>query len=174
MRKDTPYWRSFPLFEVPPGPLPPLADDPWLAAFLGLSCGSRMHLLNLYRKGGGALDTLATYSMKQFGLDSAESAAALASAGLVEPSSAPEAFAAAYSKADLKALVGRAGLSVRSSWSKQRLSEELVTGAPDLAAEVASDSSLVGVASGAEPSLSAVEARASISVTHFQLLCFVE
>jgi hypothetical protein len=142
MAREMSYWAGWPHLGIESlAPITP-PDDPELHEILRclhrLPLGARAHGADALRHFSAetrvprTLASLSRYETRKRGLDVADSSRRILDTGLVIPATDLEAWLAGWTRRDLLAFLGQAGLRPRNSWGKERLAEMARTECEDL------------------------------------------
>ncbi len=134
MRKDTPYWVDFPLFEDSAWGVPSIVATATDEYFNALPIGARIHLLSLVQPKKGGRDSLlkgTTFAMRDLGVNPRQTADLLLGSGFCSSVIEASALESVWTKDELISVLSVSGVDFRKSWNKARMLEELQKAAPE-------------------------------------------
>lgn len=128
MRRDTPFWKEFPLFKDVP--LPERQETPADIQLRRLTPAARLDLFHIVSFGPVRVDRLG--SGGPFGHDTGQSRAQLDALAFLETVRDESAVLALWTKEELLDICGTLGIPHRKGWKKTLLVEALRTAHPEL------------------------------------------
>ena len=156
MAGEMSYWAGWPSLGVEAlAPISPPADADLfevLRCLRTLPLGARAHAADALRHFSAetrvprTLASLSRYETRKRGLDVTDSSRRILDTGLVVPATDLEAWLAGWTRRDLLAFLGQAGLRPRNSWGKERLAEMARTECEELLRDRLSESGAVELA----------------------------
>jgi hypothetical protein len=172
MRKDTPFWETYPLFG--PSLVPPQSvnNSPVVSKLLALPLLSRIHVHFFAERGAGSLMQSTTYRMRSLGVNPRETAQILLESGICQPASDHEALAEVFSKNGLVAALDERAIPYRKSWGKRQLLGALSSHAPEFLAQVAERERTARIRPELLPDLRFLNSNAHKLQEGIKLLCF--
>jgi len=173
MRKDTPFWETYPLFG--PSLVGPhlFNNSPVASRLLALPLLSRIHMQFFAERGAGSLLQSTTYKMRSLGVNPLETAQILLESGICLSASDHEALSAILSKNDLVAALDKRAIPYRKSWKKDQLLEALSSNAPEFIAPVVERERTARVRPELLPDLRSLNSNAHKLQEGIKLLCFL-
>lgn len=173
MRKDTPFWETYPLFGRSLVGLHSINNSPVASKLLALPLLSRIHVQFFAERSAGSLMQSTTYKMRSLGVNPLETAQILLESGICQPASDHEALAEVFSKNDLVAALDKRAIPYRKSWKKEQLLEALSSHAPEFIAQVAERERTARVRLELLPDLRSLNSNAHKLQEGIKLLCFL-
>lgn len=174
MRKDTPFWESYPLFHASEIEYPGATVSRVASILAEFPLMSRMHLLSFAERESAALMHHSTYKMRSLGLNPLETAPSLLASGLCEPTTDLSAIADMLSKSDLLSALDERAISYRKSWKKSKLLECLCSHDPSFISQVIEREKVVRIKPEFLSELHSLSAYANAMQENIKLLCFVD
>jgi hypothetical protein len=172
MRKDTPFWQGYPLFEETTIEHASVNNLPIVSELCNLPLLARLHLVAFVEGGGTSLMHSSTYKMRSLGLNPAQTAPILCASGICAPTCDQAALAGVLSKNDLMVLLEQRAIAYKKSWKKAQLLETLAAHAPDLLEQAAERERVVCIKDGCLEQLRSLIAYAKSLEDPLKLLCF--
>ena len=174
MRKDTPFWVTYPLFRSSLVPPQSVNNSPVISKLVELPLLSRIHVHFFAERGVGSLMQSTTYKMRSLGVNPSETAQILLRSGICQPASDHEALAEVFSKNKLVAALDERAIPYRKSWGKRQLLEALSSHAPEFIAQVAERERTARISPELLPGLRLLNSNAYELQEGIKLLCFVD
>lgn len=172
MRKDTPFWKEYPLFRTKVTRCSPSVSSQVKSAFMGLPLLSRLHLLSFVERGAASLMQSTNYKMRNLGLNPLETSTSLISSGFCELVTDLEVVVDIFSKNDLISILDERAISYRKSWKKLQLLETLNSHAPDFIVKIAEQEKTVRIKPEFISELRSLRMYANAIQENIKLLCF--
>lgn len=133
MRRDTPFWREFPLFKWAEPPT--LTDSDFARSLREVSVAARLQVLLIASIGPTPLSRASDYQMRNIGLHPLVTARELSKTELLVEVSGQERLWGLWGKGELLEVFEKRGVPHKKSWKKEKLIEVLVAECPDLVKE---------------------------------------
>lgn len=172
MRKDTPFWETYPLFDQSLVGPHSINNSSVASKLLALPLLSRIHLLSFAEQGSGSLMQSTTYKMRSLGLNPIESSSNLLSSGMCELASEHDVLAEVFSKNALVAVLDERAIPYRKSWKKGQLLEVLSSHAPEILTQTAEREKTARVKAEFLSELRLLNSGAHKLQERIKLLCF--
>lgn len=174
MREDTPYWESYPLFEITSSVEYPKSMTSEAALIISkLPLLSRLHLLFSTERETASLMQTTTYGMRSLGLNPLESATTLLASGLCELTTDLWLISKSLSRDDIVANLDEQAIHYKKSWNKLQLLEVLNSKIPDLTVDITTREKIVNIKPEFFSDICLLTSYAKTTEENIKLLCFV-
>ncbi|MCF6271410.1 MAG: hypothetical protein L3J41_16990 [Melioribacteraceae bacterium] len=132
MRKDTPYWESFPLFKIDYPSENTMPSNEFIKKYNSLTIGGRLHLFESFKNYSQSLTDCSNYSLRNFGINSLDTIEEiiLSKILLIEKSVIKISPFEYLTKNELVKLLDSQNIDYRKSWNKDKLLNAINTKDP--------------------------------------------
>jgi len=171
MAENIPYWQGYETLNARNIPNKSIETD-LRKRILNLTPAARLQLFYAVETGGGALQNLSNFQIRNLGINTNNTSKELLESELVLPSYSSEAFESAHSKKELIELCESHDITYRKSWNKGRLVgalEEIDSAGLE---KIAKNINLVSPNYQVYPELKTIINIADEHQIGFKLLCF--
>jgi hypothetical protein len=172
MRKDTPYWLDYPLFDPLVVLKSKLPSTEALDRFRMLPLMSRVQLVYLIKRGGGPATNSTDYAIRSLGLEVDKSLALAVDLGLLRLSNEPQIVLNALPKDTLLEAANDAGVEVRKSWAKSKIISTMEVTAPNLVRKLQTANPTFEVEPGLASDLNEVIRYSEQNASNMSMLAF--
>jgi len=173
LRKDSDYWKDYPLFEPDMLKITGLSENACKQKILTLSIGARLHLFYAISSGEGSLTMLTDYNLRSFGLHIPWTTKEILDSELLIPTDDSAGLLRSFSKSDLISICKEKGIDFRGSWNKIKLLGALEKSAPDFVRATMREQNIVSINPRFKEHLLSIYAYSTKLENIYKILCFI-
>ena len=172
MRRDTPYWKEFPLFKKESWAAPALLEHPLSIPLRSFSVSARLQLFYINSFGPCSLSKASDYSMRNLGLNHIETAREFRDTDFLVEITDAHAILTLWSKKELANICENFGIDYRKGWNKEQLLHAIESKVPTVIEERMKQGGIFNVNAKYKSDFDSMKNYSRTVVPAMNLLCF--